>query len=247
MTAANVYDGQGHKLSSCSEEKARKLLDEGKAELLSEEPLSIRLSYSVALPEEDVTPEPDNNGKCILLHVCCGPCATYTVRRLREQGWDVTGHWYNLNIQPYSEHERRRETLERYAQEIDLPMVWETVYEMPLFFRAVAGHERFRERCISCYELRLERTARVAAAQGFDAFSSTLLVSPYQDQQAIRRIADALAETHGVPFYYENFRRGFAEHHQLAREHDLYMQRYCGCVYSEWESIDRDAPTRSTD
>ncbi|MHB1293749.1 MAG: epoxyqueuosine reductase QueH [Anaerolineae bacterium] len=246
MPSALVYDSQGNTLSSCSEEKALKLVQEGKAELLSQEPLSIRLPYRVDIPEEEEpATEPGNAGQRILLHICCGPCATYSVRRLRTERWDVTGHWYNPNVQPFGEHERRRETLERYAREIDLPVLWEPAYEMPLFFRAVAGHEQYRERCISCYQLRLERTAQQAGAQGFDAFSTTLLVSPYQDQATIRRIAEGLAETYGVPFYYENLRRGFAESHQLARAHDLYMQRYCGCVYSEWEALDRDAATHS--
>ncbi|OGO06819.1 MAG: hypothetical protein A2Y73_02540 [Chloroflexi bacterium RBG_13_56_8] len=180
-----------------------------------------------------------------MLHVCCGPCATYTVKRLREEGWDVTGYWFNPNIHPFSEHERRRETLARYAEEISLPVIWEPGYEMPAFFRAVVGHERFRERCVICYRLRLERTARVAAEGKFDAITTTLLISPYQDQDALRRLGDEFAEDCGVSFYFENFRQGFVEHHELAREHNMYMQRFCGCIYSEWEANDRRASTRS--
>lgn len=174
--------------------------------------------------------------KRILLHICCAPCSTYSVKSLREGGWEVTGHWFNPNIHPYSEHEKRRGTLARYAEEIALGVLWEPGYEMPAFLRTVVGHERFRERCSLCYRLRLERTAQVAAAQGYDTMTTTLLISPYQDQQALRSIGEELASAYGLQFYYEDFRQGFAEHYRLARGHGLYMQRYCGCIYSEWEA-----------
>jgi len=190
------------------------------------------------------TPNQPAANRHILLHICCGPCATYTVKRLREEGWDVTGYWFNPNIQPYSEHERRREALIKFADAVSLPIIWEPGYEMVSFLREVVGHERFRERCTFCYRLRLERTARVAAERGFEAMTTTLLISPYQDQKAIRTLGEELAQARGLAFYFENFRQGFAEHHRLAKEYDLYRQRYCGCVYSEWEALDRQAATR---
>jgi predicted adenine nucleotide alpha hydrolase (AANH) superfamily ATPase len=153
----------------------------------------------------------------------------------------VAGHWYNPNVHPYSEHERRRETLARYAQEIELSTIWEPGYDVVRFLRAIHGREQFRVRCKTCYRLRLERTAQVAAREGFDAFTTTLLISPYQDQAAIRAIGQEMADTHGVEFWYENLRRGWAEHARITREHGLYSQRYCGCVYSEWEAQDRAA------
>ena len=182
--------------------------------------------------------------KRILVHICCGPCATYTVKRLREEGWAVTGYWFNPNIQPYGEHEKRGEALAKFAEAVSLPVIWEPGYEMVSFLREVVGHERFRERCTLCYRLRLERTARVAAGQGFEVVTTTLLISPYQDQKTIRALGEELAQAQGLAFYFENFRQGFAEHHRLAKEYDLYRQRYCGCVYSEWEALDRQAATR---
>ncbi len=106
---------------------------------------------------------------------------------------------------------------------------------MPHFFRLIAGHEPFRERCRLCYRLRLERTARIAAENKFDAFTTTLLISPYQDQESIRSIGDAIGQNVGIPFLFENFRRGWAERGRLTREYGLYRQQYCGCLYSEWE------------
>jgi predicted adenine nucleotide alpha hydrolase (AANH) superfamily ATPase len=175
----------------------------------------------------------------MLLHVCCAPCSTYTIDRLRSQGFQVTGFWYNPNIHPWQEHERRREALAAYAEEAHLPMIWHSTYEMPLFLRAVAGKERFRQRCAICYRLRLERTAETAEKGEFDAFTTTLLISPYQDQEIIKTTGERIAGQHGLQFYFENFRHGWAERGRMTREHDLYRQQYCGCIYSEWERYNK--------
>lgn len=171
----------------------------------------------------------------LLLHVCCAPCSTYPVNWLRGQGYEVTGLWYNPNIHPWQEHELRRASMAHYAEVIGLDMIWADEYEMPHFFRLVVGHERFRERCQICYRLRLERAAQVAAEDNFNAFTTTLLISPYQDQAAIRSIGEEIGRSVGVPFLFENFRRGWAERGRLTKEYGLYRQQYCGCLYSEWE------------
>jgi predicted adenine nucleotide alpha hydrolase (AANH) superfamily ATPase len=245
MAAANVLDIEGQRLSPCSRQKALRLLAAGKAKLISEDPFTIQLPYAVSLPPEpeSVPQAKPGAGKSILLHICCGPCGTYTIKRLREQGFEVRGFWYNPNIHPFTEHERRRECVRVYAEDIDLPMMWSQGYEMPAYFRAVAGHEAFGERCAICYRLRLGRTAQVARQEGFDAFTTTLLISPYQQQALIRDIGEELARDQGVAFYFENFRQGWCERGHLARQHDMYQQRYCGCIYSEWEAKDRDAST----
>jgi predicted adenine nucleotide alpha hydrolase (AANH) superfamily ATPase len=171
----------------------------------------------------------------ILLHICCAPCSTYPINWLRGQRYAVTGLWYNPNIHPWQEHELRRMSMVHYAAAVGLDMIWAEEYEMTRFFRLVAGHERFHERCQICYRLRLERAAQVAAENRFDAFTTTLLISPYQDQAAIRSIGEAIGHSVGVPFLFENFRRGWAERGRLTKEHGLYRQQYCGCLYSEWE------------
>jgi predicted adenine nucleotide alpha hydrolase (AANH) superfamily ATPase len=232
-----VLDAEGRKVSPTTVEKARKLVAQGKAVLVSEEPFTIRLPYAVELPPEPepAEEEPIGEGRRILLHVCCGPCSTYTIERLREEGFSVTGFWYNPNIHLWQEHQQRRESLSRYAEAVGLPMIWHERYEMPLFLRAVVGHERFRQRCAICYRMRLEKTVQVAARQGFDAFTTTLLISPHQDQELIRQVGQEVAAQHGLEFYFENFRRGWSERGRLTREHELYRQQYCGCIYSEWE------------
>lgn len=245
MAQALVLDAQGKKLAPTDEAKARRLVETGRAVVVQENPLTVRLNYPVDLPERsqpETNPHP-SAGKQVLLHICCAPCATYSAGRLRELGFGVTGFWYNPNIHPFSEHERRRKTLVQYAAQVGLPVIWEPGYEVVAFMRTIQGQETFRTRCRLCYQARLERTAQVAAREKFDAFSTTLLISPYQDQAMIRTLGDQAGERWGVPFYFENLRRGWAAHFDTVRELELYSQSYCGCLYSEWEALDRDAAT----
>lgn len=211
------------------------MLDAGKATLVSSSPRTIRLPFTARLrtPRE---PEPYYEGRTLLLHICCGPCSTASIEQLRRQGFAVSGFWYNPNVHPQAEHDRRRECAEDYAQRVSLPLIHWHDYDMPAFFRAVAGHESHGERCAICYRLRLECTARVARDRGFEFFSTTLLISPYQQQALIRKVGEELGQLHGVDFYFENLRKGWSERGRLSRELGLYQQRYCGCLYSEWEA-----------
>ena len=169
----------------------------------------------------------------ILLHCCCGPCATYTVKFLREQGHEVAAFWYNPNIHAYLEHQRRLESMQALAQKMNLPLIMAPGYDLVAYFRAVVGHEG--DRCPHCYRLRLKKAAELARDQGFDAFTTTLLISPHQRHRLLHEIGDELGTECGVEFYYQDFRNGFRESQRLARELELYRQKYCGCVYSEWE------------
>lgn len=169
----------------------------------------------------------------ILLHCCCGPCATYPVRWLRDHEFEVTGFWYNPNVHPFTEHQNRLAGVQKLSERFGFPLIVSEGYEMIAYFRAVAGKEGAR--CRECYRMRLERTARTAAERGFSRFTTTLLISPYQDQPAIQEIGMEIARRHGIEFYYHDFTEGFRESQQTARELDLYRQKYCGCLYSEWE------------
>jgi predicted adenine nucleotide alpha hydrolase (AANH) superfamily ATPase len=237
MKKVRVVDSRGRPLSPCSPERARALVAQDKATIIAEDPLTVQLPYEVDLPPE---PEPERlqdvgAGRRILLHTCCGPCSTYTIDRLREEGFQVTGFWYNPNIHPFMEHQKRLASMERYADSASLPLQCAEGYEMLDFLRMVVGHEAHGERCSLCYAMRLMRTAEEAARQGFDAFTTTLLISPHQDQDKIREVGTAAAARHGVDFHFENLRKGWSERGRLTREHDLYRQQYCGCIYSEWE------------
>lgn len=169
----------------------------------------------------------------LLLHTCCAPCSIHCVDSLRAEGIEPAAFWYNPNIHPYQEYRARRETLRAYAASIGQALILHGEYGLRPFVRAVA--ENMEGRCSFCYACRLEETARYAAEHGFAAFSTTLLVSPYQNHDAIASAAERLAAQYGVAFLYRDFRPGFRQGQAKARELGLYMQKYCGCVFSEEE------------
>lgn len=169
----------------------------------------------------------------ILIHVCCGPCAIIPVARLRDAGAEVTAYFYNHNIHPYQEYRRRLETVQEYCDKVGLPLIVRDEYNLEEFLAAVAANPS--DRCGYCYFSRLEAVAAVAAANGFDAFSSTLLYSRYQRHEDIRILGERAAARHGTAFHYEDFRSGWQEGIRLSKEMGLYRQQYCGCIYSEKE------------
>jgi predicted adenine nucleotide alpha hydrolase (AANH) superfamily ATPase len=169
----------------------------------------------------------------LLLHICCGPCAIYPVEVLGAQGHHVEGYFDNPNIHPHQEFLRRVQALEDYAAQVGLHVIWNKDYDIEEYFRLVAFREG--ERCRFCYQLRLNRAARAARARGFEAFSSTLLYSRYQQHDLIQDVARQAAAEAGVEFYYEDFRRGWAEGVAQSKAMGLYRQNYCGCLFSERE------------
>ncbi|HOG45518.1 MAG TPA: epoxyqueuosine reductase QueH [Anaerolineae bacterium] len=238
-----VLDAGGAELAPCEAARARQLLAAGRATPVEGEEMTIRLPYAVLRPAARVRHEGAQiaPGTPLLLHICCGPCATYPVPRLRELGFDVAGWWYNPNIQPAEEHTRREEAARALAGRLGLPLA-AGAYEMERYEAAVRGDEARPERCRRCYRLRLEATAAEAERRGIGAFTTTLLISPYQDQAALREIGDEVAAAHGLHFFFENLRRGWAQRGRLAREYGLYMQQYCGCRFSLAERIERRQP-----
>ena len=166
-----------------------------------------------------------------LLHVCCAPCSIRCIETLREEGIEPTGYWYNPNIHPYTEYRSRKTTLQAFAASVDLPLIVNDNYGLREFIEAVRPN--WNVRCETCYRLRLNETARKAAEEGFSSFSTTLLISPYQNHELIVKVAEEAATQHGVAFLYRDFRPYFREGQQKAREGELYMQKYCGCIFSE--------------
>ena len=168
-----------------------------------------------------------------LLHICCAPCANQCVNSLREENIEVTGFWYNPNIHPFTEYRSRRNCLREYAKDVELPLIELDQYALRPFVREVA--EDIAHRCVKCYEMRLFQTAKTAKEQGFDSFTSSLFISPYQNHELMKSVAERAAEEFGVEFLYRDFRPLFKAGQEHAREHCFYMQKYCGCVFSEEE------------
>ena len=168
----------------------------------------------------------------LLLHTCCAPCSVYCIESLRNKNIDPTVYWYNPNIHPYMEYKARRDCLKEYTKSINIQAIFEEEYGLDEFCRNVI--QDLENRCINyCYPIRLEQTAKYAKENGYDTFSTTLLVSPYQKHDEIRRIGEKIATNYNLLFYYEDFRVGFREGQAKARELGLYMQKYCGCIFSE--------------
>ena len=174
----------------------------------------------------------------VLLHVCCGPCALYPLKVLREEGCEVHGYFFNPNIHPYAEYRRRQETLAAYAESEGWPVIHAREYPVEEYFRMVAYRES--ERCRFCYRLRLAKAAGVAKHGGFDAFTTTLLGSPFQKHGLLRETGEAVAAEYGIPFLYRDFRVGFKEGVARSRERGMYRQQYCGCIFSEKERFFRE-------
>ena len=178
----------------------------------------------------------------VLLHCCCAPCSLSCIDPLREQGIEPVGFWYNPNIHPWKEYQARRDCLLEYAPTIGMEVRVQEDYGLKDFVRHVA--EDLDHRCGYCYEHRIRQTAKYAAQHGFSAFTTTLLASTYQDHDGIARAAEQAARDFGVDFFYQDFRPNFRAGNQRARELGFYMQKYCGCVFSEAEryqkQIERD-------
>ncbi|MDP2910963.1 MAG: epoxyqueuosine reductase QueH [Candidatus Omnitrophota bacterium] len=180
----------------------------------------------------------------LLLHICCGPCALYPIKELLNKKFDkITGFFYNPNIHPPSEYKRRRDALSEAVSKTGFEIIYPE-YRMEEYFRKVflnSVGEGIKpsptERCSLCWELRLSETANFAKDNGFDAFTTTLLISPYQDHEKIKRIGEKIAGEKGVQFYYQDFRSGFKDGQEQAKKENLYRQKYCGCVFSVLERV----------
>lgn len=174
----------------------------------------------------------------ILLHICCGPCTIGPLGVLRSEGHDVWGYFYNPNIHPYSEHEKRWEALKQLAAWESLPVEREEGYPLREYLEgSLAAQSRGENRCAHCYDERLTKAAQKARATGRKIFTTTLLGSPYQSRELVLKAGRRAAEREGVEFMEADFRSEFRSGWQKARELGLYTQKYCGCVFSEHEAF----------
>ncbi len=175
----------------------------------------------------------------LLLHVCCGPCATVAVPAWRERGVEPLGWFDNPNIQPAAELERRAESARRFSRAAGLELIVpERGDEAPPWREWAAGLADMSpaDRCRGCLGRRLDAAGAAAAALGLRRFSTTLSVSPYQRHDLIVTTGEAAADRHGVDFVYLDVRDRFRQSYAESRRLGLYRQPYCGCVTSKWEA-----------
>lgn len=171
----------------------------------------------------------------ILLHSCCGPCSTAVIERLMKY-MDITVIYYNPNIEPIDEYEKRKNEQLKVVKRLGIKYL-DCDYDNGAFKEMAKGLEKELEggrRCHKCYLLRLEYVAKTAQTLGFDYFSTTLSVSPYKNAEVLNKIGLNLEEVYSAKYLVNDFKKrdGYKRSIELSKEYDLYRQDYCGCLYS---------------
>lgn len=178
--------------------------------------------------------------KTLLLHACCAPCSSYVLEYL-DNFFDITVFYYNPNISPLSEYEKRISELRRLISEMPLSHKINFIggtYEPEKFDNIAKGLENVPEggeRCFKCYRLRMEEAAKIAAEKGFDYFTTTLSISPHKNAEMLNEIGVELEKEYNIKYLYSDFKKknGYKRSIELSREYNLYRQNYCGCIYSK--------------
>ncbi|MCL2809139.1 MAG: epoxyqueuosine reductase QueH [Treponema sp.] len=181
----------------------------------------------------------------LLLHCCCAPCTIGCVKYLRDNdGEDIQPNlfWYNPNIHPLNEYKSRFDTLTKYAADEKINLISINEYGLKPFLHDIFPD--IENRCEKCYRIRLEKTASFAAQEKYDAYSTTLFISPYQDHELIKKIGEEAANKYNIEFLYRDFRPIFRESQAEARSRNFYTQKYCGCIFSEEENISKKSFTQ---
>ena len=163
----------------------------------------------------------------LLLHTCCAPSSVYCIDTLINEGIEPTLYWYNPNIHPYTEYRARRDCLKEYSEKINIQAIFEDEYGLDAFCKNVINN--LDSRCVDyCYPVRLRKTFEYAKQNGYTAVSTTLLYSIYQKHDYIKSLCEKLSKEYRIDFLYRDFRVGFWEGHNKAKnELNLYMQKYC--------------------
>jgi predicted adenine nucleotide alpha hydrolase (AANH) superfamily ATPase len=170
----------------------------------------------------------------ILMHMCCAPCAVYPTEKLIKEKHEVFGLFFNPNIHPIEEYQKRKETLQQLSKIAGIRIEFIDGF-MQSEWETFKGPDS--ERCEMCYGIRLQLAAKYALDNGFDAFTTSLLVSPYQKHDLIKELGDKIGGKIGIPFYYEDFRTGYRAGQNKAKELGLYRQKYCGCIVSYYNAV----------
>ncbi len=178
----------------------------------------------------------------LLLHACCAPCSSYVIEYL-SKFFDITLLYYNPNISPAEEYEKRSEELARLVKEmegIENVKVTAAPYTPGDFYEIARGLETLPEggeRCFKCYRLRLEYSAKYAAENEFSYFTTTLSISPHKNAEVLNTVGGELSEKYGVPYLFSDFKKknGYKRSTELSETYGLYRQDYCGCIYSKME------------
>ena len=174
----------------------------------------------------------------ILLHICCAPCSIYPIEKLREDKHVIAGLFYNPNIHPYPEYLKRKDAVEKYSKSVTLNVTYSD-YDLEYYFQHIVYDEYTNNRCPACWWIRMKKAGQFAKENGFDAFTTTLLGSPYQEHETLKNLCEDIAKSSGIKFYYDDFRTGLKKAQDVAKSKGIYRQNYCGCLFSEKEKIEK--------
>ncbi len=173
----------------------------------------------------------------LLIHACCAPCLTYTHKYFRDQyNGEITVLWYNPNIHPFKEYEKRLRAMIDFQKKTEMDVIYVDEYDLGMFLE---GALKAKSRCQFCYKFRLSKTAQIAKKKGYDAFTTTLTISPYQDHDLIKKIGKDEGKKNDIEFIYKDLTDGFYKSHELANKLNLYKQGYCGCIFSERDRYEK--------
>ena len=202
----------------------------------------MKINYQIKLDE--IIKKEEGRTPTLLLHSCCAPCSSYVLEYLSKY-FEITIVYYNPNISPYSEYKKRLDEQIRLINEmksINKISLLECGYENEIYEKEIKGLELEPERgsrCLKCYRLRLEYTAKLALEKSFDYFGTTLSVSPYKSSEVLNSIGKELSDIYNIPYLYSDFKKkeGYKRSIELSKIYNLYRQDYCGCKYSKRKDI----------
>lgn len=200
------------------------------------------MNYQKVLDEILVSIDSSNKTPKLLLHACCAPCSSYVLEYLSKY-FEITIYYYNPNIYPETEYQRRINELKKFIsnyKSINKINLIEENYNTDEYYKAVKGYEKLgerSERCYKCYEFRMKHACMYAKENNFDYFTTTLSISPYKNSTWINEIGEKLEKEYGIKYLYADFKKknGYKRSLELSKEYNLYRQDYCGCVYSKQE------------
>lgn len=203
--------------------------------------MTMKINYQKELDQILERIDPKERKPRLLLHSCCAPCSSYVLEYLSSY-FEITIFYYNPNITEKEEYEKRIQEVKRLIREMGLVdvNVVEEEHDPKAFFAMAAkwpGEREGGRRCYDCYKMRLDRTAELAAQEGYDYFTTTLSISPHKNAQWLNELAFEAGDLYQVKALPADFkkRNGYKRSIELSAEYDLYRQDYCGCIFSKKE------------
>lgn len=211
------------------------------------------MNYNKVMEEELIKIKKEGCIPSILLHSCCAPCSSHVIDTLTPY-FDITILYYNPNIEPLEEYEKRKAEEIRFIKEYpnkNKLTILDCDHDNLLFHQTIKGLEHEKEggaRCIKCYYLRLDKTAQIAMSKNYDYFATTLTVSPLKNSSKLNQIGEFLSKKYNIKYLYSDFKKkeGYKHSIELAKEYNLYRQDYCGCIYSK-QQREQEKANKNTD